>query len=63
MTMIDVSTEAARHGFSLRVGTHDTQGSVWQWRRGDDSTGPIFLTEREAMGWMESRLRHTFERW
>jgi hypothetical protein len=63
MITVDVCAEAARYGLTLRVEQHDIQGTVWHWHHGADPTGPAFLTERDAVGWMESRLRATFERW
>jgi hypothetical protein len=57
MTVVDLSAEAAKHGFLLVIEEHGSQGTVWQWRRGTDRSWPSFLTEREAIGWMEHRIR------
>jgi hypothetical protein len=57
MTLLDVELEAARHGFRLFRVENDTQGSVLQWQREADSTGPIFLNERAAFEWMTEQLR------
>jgi hypothetical protein len=53
---LDVEWEAASHGFRLIRVENDTQGSVLQWRREADSTGPIFLNERAAFEWMIEQL-------
>jgi hypothetical protein len=48
---MQVIEEAREQGFELE-------------RRGDDTRGPCFLTEREALSYMADRLRRTavFER-
>jgi hypothetical protein len=57
MSLLDVELEAAKYGFRLFRVENDTQGSVLQWQREADSTGPIFLNERAAFEWMTDQLR------
>jgi hypothetical protein len=57
MSLRDVELEAAKYGFRLFRVDNDTQGSVLQWQREADSTGPIFLNESAALEWMTEQLR------
>ncbi len=56
MTTQEVEFEASRFGFHLEQVEDDVQGSVLMWHRGTDYRWPSFLTEREALDWMENRL-------
>ena len=60
---MDTTDQAAADGFTLEARTWHGR-SVWGWRRGDDRRHPCFLTEREALSWMDDRLRRigVFER-
>ncbi len=56
MTTQEVEFEASRFGFHLERVDDEVQGSVFKWHRGTDYRWPSFLTEREALDWMEGRL-------
>ncbi len=56
MTRQEVEFEAYKFGFHLERVEDDVQGAVFKWHRGADYRWPSFLTEREALGWMEDRL-------
>ena len=58
MTLLEIELEATKHGFRLRRVENETQGSVLQWQREADATGPIFLNERAAFEWMTEQLRY-----
>jgi len=53
---MDVLDAAADRGFTLEERPLDGRW-VWAWRRGDDTRRPCFLTEREALAYMDDRLR------
>ena len=53
----DLLAHAARDGYTLIQRETDTGQLVWAWRRGDDPRYPCFLTRREAVAFMEDRLR------
>jgi hypothetical protein len=53
---MDVRQAAADQGFVLDEKPLDHRW-VWVWRHGDDDRRPCFLTEREALRYMEDRLR------
>jgi hypothetical protein len=56
MTDDDVIAAAGADGFDLEervVG----DAWCWGWVRGDDTRWPAFLTRREAVSWMASRLK------
>jgi len=54
---VDVAAQAERLGFHLEATVVDTT-PVWAWRRGSDTDWPSFLTQAEALGWMEDAIRH-----
>ncbi len=56
MTNQQVEFEASKFGFHLDRVEDDVQGVVYQWHRGVDRRWPSFLTEREALAWMDARL-------
>jgi hypothetical protein len=60
---VDVIEQARRQGFELE---ERVLGDAWVhgWSRDGDERWPCFLTEREALSWMDDRLRRTaaFER-
>jgi hypothetical protein len=60
---MDCLTAAAERGFTLEERPLHGQ-RVWGWRRGDDDRHPCFLTKREALAYMDDRLRRiaVFER-
>jgi hypothetical protein len=47
---------AAARGYQLEQRMAAGQ-SVWAWRRGDDRRHPCFLTQREALAYMDDRLK------
>ena len=60
---MDVIARAAARGFELEERVLGDRW-VWGWRRGNDDRHPCFLTEREALSYMDDRLRRIaiFER-
>jgi hypothetical protein len=54
--MDDVLDAAFERGFELDEKPLDGRW-VWAWHQGDDWRHPCFLTEREALRYMEDRLR------
>jgi len=55
---MDVRDEAAQRGFTLEE--RPLHGRwVWGWWRGDDTRWRCYLTEREALSYMEDRRRRT----
>jgi hypothetical protein len=60
---MNVIEQARGRGFELEERPLDGRW-VWAWPRGDDDRHPCFLTEREAVSYMEDRLRRIalFER-
>jgi hypothetical protein len=53
---VAVRAEAAVRGFELEERPLRGQW-VWGWWRGDDTRFACYLSEREALSWMDDRLR------
>jgi hypothetical protein len=53
---VDVIAEAQQQGFTLEERVVN-DAWVHGWVRGDDDQWPCFHTEREALSWMDDRLR------
>lgn len=59
MTDEEIRAAAREHGYELeerRLRGADTW--TWRYTKRPDDGQPCFLTEREAFGYMEDRLRH-----
>jgi hypothetical protein len=52
----DTTDKATANGFPLEDRTWKGR-PVSAWRRGEDRRHPMFLSEREAVAYMEDRLR------
>ena len=55
---MEIIDQAQEHGYELDEKPLDGIW-VWAWRRGDDERHPCFLTEREALSFMEDRVRRS----
>jgi hypothetical protein len=54
----DVLRDAEALGFTLVQRELDTGQLAWVWRPDDDGPRPAFLTRRQAIAYMDERLRH-----
>ncbi len=57
MTLFNIEHEAGKYGFFLVVIEDEVQGTLYQWRQETANRWPAFLTERQALDWMEERLQ------
>ena len=56
MTQLDAEREASNFGFTLE--TFEVDGiQVWRWRRGIDHDWPEFMSEVDALAWIDHGLR------